>query len=232
MSYFVNKREQLDNAFVSAVFNIDVDEVKRLLASSDVDKTLIDNVCSKEFHFCPINWITQLWEVILASPNSWREDCRDRIIKKQKDNLEIKRVLKEKLDIIYTSISLNNNDLWIYRWFADDSFEEFFDCTKEDMINKGHKAIDLDLYYAVNQYNFKEAERLLELGANPNHKIPEEGSWCLDLVGGRCSLYCMEISHILLEDQNQSSRDYRDLAYLLAWGVNEKMYKLLSKYSK
>ena len=232
MSYFVNKREQLDNAFVSAVFNIDVDEVKRLLASSDVDKTLIDNVCSKEFHFCPINWITQLWEVILASPDSWREDCRERIIKKQKDNLEIKRVLKEKLDIIYTSISLNNNDLWIYRWFADDSFEEFFDCTKEDMINKGHKAIDLDLYYAVNQYNFKEAERLLKLGANPIYKTPEEGSWCLDLVGGRCSLYCMEIGHILLEDQKQSGRDYRDLAYLLAWGLNEMMYELLSKYNK
>lgn len=232
MSYFVNKREQLDNAFVSAVFNIDVDEVKRLLTSSDVDKTLIDNVCSKEFHFCPINWITQLWEVILASPDSWREDCRERIIKKQKDNLEIKRVLKEKLDIIYTSISLDNNDLWIYKWFADESFEEFFDCTKEDMINKGHKAIDLDLYYAVNQYNFKESERLLKLGANPIYKIPEEGSWCLDLVGGRCSLYCMEIGHILLEDQKQSGRDYRDLAYLLAWGLNEMMYELLSKYNK
>lgn len=232
MSYYVNQREQINDSFVSAVFNIDVDEVKRLLPLAEYDKSLLNNVCSKEWHFCPINWITQLWEAILVSPESWREEYRERIVKKQKDNQEIKRILKENLNITSTKIELDNNDLWIYRWFADDPFEEFFDCSKEDMINKGHKAIDLDLYYAVNQYNFKEAERLLELGADPNRKIPEEGSWCLDLVGGRCSLYCMEISHILLEDQNQSGRDYRDLAYLLAWGVNEMMYKLLTKYSE
>lgn len=231
MSYYVNNREQINDSFVTAIFNIDVDEVKRLLALAEYDKSLFGNVCSKDYHKCHISWITQLWEVILESPEHWRKDCQERIAQKKKDNLEIKRILQEELRIAFTPIEYKNNDLWIYGWFADESIEEFFDYSKEEMVNRGHKAIDLDLYYAVNQYNFEEAERLLQIGANPKYKISEEGSWCLDLVEGRCSLYCMEIDYILFDEQIKDAANYRNLAYLMAWGVNKMMENLLFKYS-
>lgn len=38
MSNYVNQRERIDDAFVSAVFNIDVEEVERLLKTADYDK--------------------------------------------------------------------------------------------------------------------------------------------------------------------------------------------------
>ena len=86
MSNCVNQRERIDDAFVSAVFNIDVEAVERLLKTADYDKSLFDNVCLKERHLCPINWITQLWKIILAEPETWRKDCQEKVNKKKRDN--------------------------------------------------------------------------------------------------------------------------------------------------
>ena len=231
MSYFVNQRTRIEDSFVSAVFNINVDEVRRLVETAEYDKSLFGNVCSKEGHFCPINWIPQMWEEVFAAPEYWREDCREKIIKKKEDNDEIKRILIEELGLEFTLIEFENNELWIYDMFLDESFEEFFDETKKEMVDRGHKVIDLELYYNVNKYKFEESEKLLQLGANPNYQIPEEGSWCFDLLSGRSGLYSLEIGNILFDDQIPNGVDYRALAYLMAWAMSDKMYNLLAKYS-
>lgn len=231
MSYFVNQRTKIEDSFVSAVFNIDVEEVRRLVETAEYDKSLLGNVCSEYGHLCPINWIPQFWDEVLAAPEYWRKDCREKVRKKKEDNDEIKKILSEKLGLEFTPIEFENNELWIYDMFSDESFEEFFDYSKEEMINRGHKALDLELYYAVNKYKFEDVEKLLQLGANPNYHIPEEGSWCFDLLGGRSALYSIEIGNILFDNQRPSGVDYRDLAYLMAWAMSDKMYNLLAKYS-
>ena len=91
MSNYVNQRERIDDAFVSAVFNIDVEAVERLLKTADYDKSLFDNVCLKERHLCPINWITQLWKIILAEPETWRKDCQEKVSKKKRKCLTCKK---------------------------------------------------------------------------------------------------------------------------------------------
>lgn len=92
--------------------------------------------------------------------------------------------------------------------------------------------MDLDLYNAVDRYDFEETEKLLQSGADPNYKIPEEGCWCFDLIEGRCAYYDLEIGHVIFGDSQQEAIDYRDLANLMAWGISEKMFNLLGRYSK
>ena len=127
MSNYVNQRERIDDAFVSAVFNIDVDKVECLLKTVDYDKSLFDNVCLKKRHLCPINWITQLWEIILVEPETWRKDCQEKVSKKKRDNQEIKKILTDGLGVTFTPIVFKNNDLWIYDFFSDQQFDEIFD---------------------------------------------------------------------------------------------------------
>lgn len=227
MSEAVNMKVPIKDCLTAAVFSSDLDKVKRLLETKTFDKSVFDNVCLIEGHYCSINWIPQLWEVILDDADSLGGEFREKIGFKKKANQEIKRILAEEMAIEFTPIEIRNNDLWIYRWIAEMSFEEFYDSTKVEMMSKGLKEIDLDLYYSVNQYNFEESKRLLQLGADPNYIIPEEGSCCRSLIEGRCALCYLELSHVLLEDQSQNSLDYRDLANLLAWGTNKKMLNLL-----
>lgn len=232
MSEYVNRREQIRDAFVSAVFNLDVDKVKRMLKTADYDKSRFDNVCLEEGYLCPIDWITQLWEIILAEPASWRKDCQEKVCRKRKENLEIKRMLNDELGVTFTPIEFRNNELWNYDGLSNLTFEECFDHTREEMTGRGHRAMDLDLYNAVDRYDFEETEKLLQSGADPNYKIPEEGSWCFDLIEGRCAYYDLEIGHVIFEGSQQETIDYRDLANLMAWGISEKMFNLLGRYSK
>lgn len=232
MSNYVNQRERIDDAFVSAVFNIDVEEVERLLKTADYDKSLFDNVCLKESHLCPINWITQFWEIILAEPETWRKDCQEKVSKKKRDNQEIKKILTDELGVTFTPIEFKNNDLWIYDYFSDQQFDEIFDFPKEEMLSRGHKAIDIDLYCAITRYDFEETEKLLQSGANPNYNITEESECCFSFIEGRCAFYDLEIGNVLFENRHEAAVDYRDLANLMAWGINEKMFNLLAKYVK
>lgn len=38
--------------------------------------------------------------------------------------------------------------------------------------------------------------------------------------------------NVLFENHHEAAVDYRDLANLMAWGINEKMFNLLAKYVK
>ena len=233
MSEPINNRTPINNDLANAIFNINVEKVKTLLDSNKYDPTTFDNICTISEHYCPIHWITQCWEIILENPDSWREDLQDIVRHKKKDNQEIKDILVNKLNIDYTPIDIHNNELWIYMYDTEEDFEDYFDCTKEEMLSRGHNEMNLDLYYAVNTFNFEETERLLKLGANPNYYIPEEQSWCFDVIAPRCTDYSTDLGDVLFADTEISplENDYRDLAYLLAWAVNEKMYNLLCKYS-
>ena len=224
---------EIKNELVKAIFNIDVDGFKRLIESNRVDVASWDNICDAEGDYCPIQWIVQCWEMILENPDAWCEDCRETIRQKKMDNQEIKKILFDKFNLCEIPIEINNNELWIYRYDMEDSFEDCFDSPKEEMLLYGYKEIDLDLYWATYKYDFEEVERLLKMGADSNYYISEVEDSCKDLIGYRCADFCMDFSSVLFDDVkwNPFDDNCNNLAYLIAWAVNEKMYNLLLKYS-
>lgn len=224
----------IENELAEAIFNIDVDGVKRLTESHKYDVALLNNICSEGYNnYCPIQWITQCWEMIMEKPDAWIEDCREIIRQRKMDNQEIKKILFDKFNLCEIPIEIHNNGLWIYDDFTESSFEEYFDCSKEEMLSHGHREIDLDLYWAVIRYDFEEVENYLKLGANSDYLFPEEGERCFELIASRCSFYYLHLFHILSNkpECNNSNLNHCDLAYLIVWALSEKMYNLLSKYS-
>lgn len=222
----------INNKYINAVFNFDVDAFKTLLEREPFDLSLLQDIRYALDVPCPIYWITQCWEIIFEHPEEWQEDIRETIAENKQRNLEIKKIFEERFNVVFNPIDFYNTDFWFYRANRDETFEDVLYESRDNMIAKGHRAIDLDLYVAVNKFDFKEVERLLELGANPVYEIPEEVSYCMDRIGTECSLLENELKGIIFYriPVNAMEEDSNDLIFLIGLAAHESMYSLLSKY--
>ena len=224
----------INDKYINAVFNFDVKKFKKLLETEPFDISLLTNI--GDGIPCPIQWITQFWEIIFEHPENWEEDCREIIAENKQRNLEIKQILIERFNVDFKPIDFYNSDLWFDRHGRDDTFEDVLYESRDSMIAKGYRAIDLDLFVAVSKYDFKETERLLELGANPVCIIKSEGDiipyYCMDSIGTECSYLNIELQDIIIDrvQRNPMKGDSVILIYLAGLAANESMYSLLSKY--
>lgn len=219
--------------YINAVFNFDAETFKTLLNTEPFDESLLQDIKFSEEVPCPIYWMTQCWEIIFAHPEAWKEDCRQIIEENKQRNLEIKRLFEEKLNVVFKPIDFYNTDFWFYRNERDDTSEDVFLFeTKENLIAKGYREIDLDLFVAVHKFDFEETERLLKLGANPSCEIAEEGSFCYDRIGSECDFLGSGLQGIYIHrDQCDPFEDNaRDLIDLVGWAAHKSMYSLLLKY--
>ena len=64
-----------NDKYINAVFNFDVKKFKKLLETEPFDVSLLTNI--GDGIPCPIQWITQFWEIIFEYPENWEEDCRE-----------------------------------------------------------------------------------------------------------------------------------------------------------
>lgn len=222
-----------DDKYINAVFNFDVETFRTLLETEPFDVALLRDIKFAEGVPCPIYWITQCWEIIFENPEEWKDSCREIIAENKRKNLEIKKIFEESFGVVFKPIDFYNTDFWFYRNEREDSFEDvFWGENRDEMIAKGHRAIDLDLYVAVNKFDFKETERLLEAGANPAYEIPEAEDTCMNRIGRECSFLDDELQGIMIygEQRNPLADNVRDLIDLVGLAAHEKMYSLLSSY--
>ena len=223
----------INQKYINAVFNFDAEAFKTLLSTELFDKSLLKDIKFSEGVPCPIYWMTQCWEIIFAHPEEWKKNCRHIIEENKQRNLEIKLMFEEKLGVVFKPIDFYNTDFWFFRNEREAAFDDvFWNNTREEMLDKGYREIDLDLYVAVNKFDFQEAERLLELGANPACEITDEGSSCFDRIGTESSFLDTEMQGIFIkrEQRNPIADNARDLVDLVGWAAHESMYSLLSKY--
>lgn len=217
--------------YINAVFNFDAETFKTLLNTEPFDETLLQDIKFSEEVPCPIYWMTQCWEIIFAHPEECKEKYRQIFEENKQRNLEIKRLFEEKLNVVFKPIDFYNTDFWFYRNERDDTFEDvFYDDTKEKLIAKGYREIDLDLFVAVNKFDFEETERLLKLGANPSCEIDEDS--CYHRIGAECGFLDTELQGIFIKrvQRNPFEDNARDLIDLVGWAAHKSMYSLLLKY--
>lgn len=223
----------INQKFINAVFNLDIETFKTLLNTEPFDESLLKDINFSEDILCPIYWMTQCWEIIFEHPDEWSEQKRLIIEENKRRNLEIRRLFEEKFNIDFRPIDFYNSNFQFFRNYRDDNFDDVFDNKKEYMIANGYREIDLDLYVAVNKFDFEEAERLLKLGADPDCEfIEEDESSCLSRIGAERSFLSTQLEDIYIErKQRFLNADYEmDLVDLVGWAAHESMYSLLSKY--
>lgn len=222
---------QVRMQFMAALFNIDVDMFKSLLREEVLDERWIrgENIFGT-IPF-PIWWITLAWEKILEAPEEWVEHYRETIAAKKAANAEIKRIMVDELHIQLSPIDFYHCEVPFYRNETDDDDEEdILCCSKAELLAKGIRMIDIDLFCAVSKFNMAEVERLLELGADVNVVIDDESyDTALDWTATEASCCSSELDYVLF-DSLQTCPRFPDLVHLIGWAAHETMYSLLKKY--
>lgn len=115
----------------------------------------------------------------------------------------------------------------------DDSItdEDILDGSKSDLLAKGFREIDIDLYIATKRVEFMKIDKLLQQGANPAVDLEENFScdYCVYLE------ICYELHNLMpiyrkAYNGEDVRLDYYEFTNLLNFAVYMKMHKLFEKY--
>lgn len=226
------KDSALNIQFINAVFNMDADECLYLIDKDFFDRSLLEDIELSQREKCPVQWITQCWEIVLENPNEWKSEYIEVVTQQKEKNLRIKNLFTERLGVSFQPIDFYKTDFGFFREERGETFEYFYLDTKANMSAKGYKEIDLDLYLAVNKFDFEEVEKLLRLGGNPNLDV-ENGEYnCIDRIRVECCFLEIQLEDIIMgrQQRNLMDVDSRDLVDLIGLAAHETMYNLLSKY--
>ena len=227
-------------ALLKAVVSNDVDEVRRLIAQDECRAVVADiAMLSRPF---PLHYVTLCCEVIWREVDEWRDKEMAGALKRATDKMM--EFWKE----YYQVDSFPRID---YRTYCDDFFCAFDEDTDEDILFKpkskfiafGKREIDVDLYCAVERFQFDRVEELLKQGANPKAEIYRGlndndvnfDSWsAMDNIGCEEGFLCSEVVDFLHRLYIKQAEDWvvdRSLFHhILGLAAHSDMYRLLQKY--
>lgn len=217
--------------YIDAVFNFDIETFRTLLNTEPFDKSLLSDIKFADNATCPIYWITQCWEIIFEHPEDWNENYRGIIAENKKRNLEVKQIFTDMYNVDSKPIDFYNTNFGFFRDERDATCEDVFvGDSKNELIAKGYREIDIDLYIAVNKFDFAEVEKLLNIGANPACRFPDDID-CMGRIGTECSYLEVELQDIIIYNKHYNPIDNgaQALIDLIGLAAHESMYSLLSK---
>ena len=225
-----------------AVVLNNVEETKELLAKIE-DKSLLEDIglLSKPF---PLHYISLCNEAI------WRyvDERRDkeeaaRFRDKSRAMVAFWKEYCRVEDFAQIDYRIYNENF--YCAWDDDTDEDILCASKEDYINVGCRLLDIDLFCAVERFDFGEVKRLLEMGANPDVDLYDkpieqrknlEQINAMERIGFEKSYICTELLWFLraaeVDMEKRKWIDMGTVAHILGLAAHSEMYRLLEKYEK
>lgn len=226
-----------------AVVLNNVEETKELLAKID-DKSLLEDIglLSKPF---PLHYISLCNEAIWRYVDEWKnKEEATRFRDKSRAMVEFWKEYYRVEDFAQINYRIYNEDF--YCAWDDETDEDILCAPKEDYIEVGCRALDLDLYCAVERFDFDEVERLLDMGANPDADLYDkpveqrgeiDDCWsAIERIGFEKSYICSELLWLLRDAEIDMEKrrwiDKGTVAHILGRAAHSEMYRLLEKYMK
>lgn len=222
------------NELVKAVFDNDAKRFFQLVEEGHFSPQFVVNIGYTEHAAMPLYHITICWDIVLSKYDEWKE-YKEIVYKKKCENDKIKKFFVSQFGIDMKDISFSEYKEKGFLYCDDDdkTIEDFFDESKEGLIERGHRCINIDLYCSASKLNFEETERLLKEGANPNEKFFMDGmnESIYDTIDTRCALVESELKEAIIGNGIQH-QDFRySIAFLLQLASLEKMFILLRDYT-
>lgn len=219
------KWTQIERELIMAVAANDLHKVESMIYNLE-DKRILEDVGWVHISF-PLHYITLCYDIIWRYPEAW-EDITER---RAKIDMMLDFWKRYYNVTSFPKIEYNmHNDYYYDRTWETDT--ELLYADVSDYISAGYSAKDIELYCAVERFDFERVNRLLQEGANPNAhlKLTEEDDDALIALHG----IGIEMSHLLCElDSMLKSGKIRrdeDIRLLLALTAHTDMYDLLKQY--
>ena len=156
------------NEFVKAVFDTDAMRFLQLVEEGHFSPQYVVDIGYTEHAVMPLYHITICWDIVLSKYDEWKE-YKEIVYKKKCENDKIKKFFVSQCGIDMKNISFSEYKEKGFLYCDDDdkTIEDFFDESKEGLIERGHRSIDIDIYCSTSKLNYEETEKLLKDGANP-----------------------------------------------------------------
>lgn len=221
--------------FVEVVFNIDTEKFFQLVDEGRfTDDLLVDTFIFDERPF-PLHYITICWDVILSKYEEWKEEYRDVLRKRKGENDKMKEFFISKCGLDMKRVPFAEFcDEIPYCNCPDDTVEDIFGETKEALVEKGYRSVDVDLYCSTLKLDFAEVERLLKAGADSKKVIAAADDCAPDHIEERLGWRCADLEIDLekcIFGEDCDSRNYREsISDLISLAAIETMLSLFSKH--
>ena len=222
------------NEFVKAVFDTDVTRFFQLVEEGHFSPLSVVDIGFTEHVAMPLHHITICWYIVLSKVDKWK-NYKNIVYKKKCENDIIKKFFVSQFGIDMKGISFSEykEKGFLYCDDDDETIEFFFDVSKDGLIERGHRCIDIDLYCNASKLKYKETEQLMKDGGNPYEVffIDGEHESIYEKIDTRCALVELELKDAIIGNgiQHQFFRD--NIAYLLQLASLEKMITLLKEYT-
>ena len=225
---------------IKATFHNCYEIVLKLVESKDFDKSIIEDIGILNVPF-PLYYITMCYKKVMWT--EFRQEVMP-FVKQQQQNIDqLLNLWKNRFGVdIDAKIDYKKYEDYFYCLSDDDTDMDVFLDPIQLFLDNGCRQIDLDLFDAVDKFQFSRVKELLEKGADPDaNLIPincndDDPFNCLDRIGGECSYLCTcQIFPLIKDTHGAWYITYpigdREIGDLVGWAAHEEMYNLLENYN-
>ena len=229
-------------ALLKAVASNDVDEVRTLIVQDEC-KAIIEDIglFSRPF---PLHYVTLCYAAIWRDADDWKDKEWANAAKNSTDVM---------IEFWKEYYGVDSFPRIKYRTYCEDDFycawddetdEDILFKPKSEFIALGKREIDLDLYCAVERFQFDKVEELLKQGANPraeiynglnDNDVPFDSWSAIDRIDGEVGFLCCETMSSmrqLLSKQAHWFLGEQLFHNILSLAAHSEMSALLEKYEK
>ena len=229
-------------ALLKAVASNDVDEVRTLIAKDEC-KAIIEDIALFSRPF-PLHYVTLCYEAIWRDADKWKDKEWANAAKKSTDvMIEFWKEYYGVESFPRIEYRIYNEDDFYCAW-DDETDDDILFHSKGEFIALGKREVDLDLYCAVERFQFDKVEELLKQGANPraeiynglnDNDVPFDSWSAIDRIDGEVGFLCCETMSFmrqLLSKQAHWFLGEQLFHNILSLAAHSEMSALLEKYEK
>ena len=221
---------------IKATFHNCYEVVKKLVESEEFDKSILEDIGLMNIPF-PLYYITMCYKKVMWT--GFREEVLPFVKEQQKSIDLLLDLWKNQFGVdTEATIDYKKYEDYFYCLSDDETIEEVFMDPIELFLENGCRKIDLDLFEAVDKFQFSKVKELLQKGANLNANLApindnqDDYFNCLDRIGGECSYLCTcQIFPLIKEPHGAWYINYpigdQEIGDLVGWAAHEEMYNLL-----
>lgn len=221
---------------IKAAFFALPDRLQALIDKGQFDKGLLEGINLGEgIPPLPVWRIPQLWKIAIGVDienyiDTAQDDLRDFVAR----NDAVMDIFVKTFGVEYSTIDFQKYHECFYSEEPDWSYEDFTsDVNPEFLLEEfGTRPQDIELFCAVERFDFTRVKELLEQGATPYAKVYEDGSCnCYERIEMENSFLCTCQLCWAWSPERYSPIGEREIGDLIGWAAHETMYQWLDKYN-
>ena len=219
---------------INAVLQLDADKFFHLIEQDQFASHLLTDTQLVSGVNFPLHYISICWDAILNKYEEYVEDFQEVLSMKKIENDRIKDCFEKTFGLQMNELPWEDYRDCFYCADPEDTIEDFVFESESDLLKRGCKQMDIDLFCSIHKMNFETTKRLLEAGANPEAIFETDDEDC----DNGWEMICYERDYLeeklckKFKGNEVTPFERYEVEYLIGYVAYDSMYSLLKPYIK